>query len=677
MNDAVENWQWEIDNEGIGWLGLDKPGGSANTLSRGVLVELDMLLTDIGTEPPAGLVLYSKKDSGFVAGADITEFTKIDTPEQAYEAGRAGQQVLARLARLPYPTVAAIDGFALGGGLELALACDYRVAAESGKRTIGFPEVQLGLHPGFGGTVRAVKYAGVLAAMDLMLTGRSITPGGALKIGLLDALAASNELHEAARNIAITRPRPRRPALWLRVLNWAPLRGLVAAQLNKRIAARARREHYPAPFAMVDLWREFGARGASAYEAEALSFARLMATGTSRNLVRVFFLQDRMKRLGKQAKTPVQRVHVVGAGVMGGDIAAWCALRGLSVTLQDRADEYVQPAIKRARDLFAKRLKDPALIAEAEQRLTPDVAATGVAEADLIIEAIFEDLEAKKALYASLEPHMKAGTLLATNTSSIPLESLAEGLAHPEGLLGLHFFNPVAKLPLVELVKSKRVDPAAVDTGLGFVRQISKLPLPCSSAPGFVVNRILAPYMAEAFDLYAEGVPLEKIDAAAEAFGMPMGPVELADNVGLDVALHVARILGGAFDRPIPNALEQQVAAGHLGRKSGRGFYEYRDGKAVKPARQAGRSSQDLQDRLILPMLNEAVACLRDSVVEDADLLDGGVIFGTGFAPFTGGPLQYARTVGIDEIRRRLNNLADAHGEHFRPNEGWESLSSR
>ena len=443
--------------------------------------------------------------------------------------------------------------------------------------------------------------------------------------------------------------------------------------LVKQVARKARRDHYPAPYAMIDLWAAEGASPKTGYVAEARSFARLMVSSTSRNLVRVFFLQGMLKKQGNKTAAKVEHVHVVGAGVMGGDIAAWCALRGHTVTLQDREQKYIDPAMERAGKLFAKKVRDDNKRAETAKRLSSDVHGDGVAKADLVIEAIFENLEAKQSLYKALEAKMKPGALLATNTSSIRLEELRTALRAPKRFIGLHFFNPVAMLPLVEVIRCDDTDQDALDIGFAFTKGIGKLPLECKSSPGFVVNRILAPYMGEEMELAQEGVPLPEIDKAAEAFGMPMGPVELADSVGLDVALHVSKVLGASMSRPMPDALVKMVEAGSLGRKSGQGYYRWENGKAIKPASDSGSVPEDVQDRLILSMVNEAVACLDEGVVASADLLDAGVIFGTGFAPFRGGPLNYARERGLDAVRARLEALEQAHGERFRPHPGWAS----
>ena len=678
MNDAsARSWKLERDAEGIAWLTFDKPGTSANVLSAGVLMELDEVLGALEQDRPRGVIVVSAKKSGFIAGADIKEFIGLKDEASGYQLIRRGQQVLNRLAALSFPTVAAIHGFALGGGLELALACRYRVAVGDERLSLGLPEVLLGIHPGFGGTVRAVQVAGVRVAMEMMLTGKPLRAEKARAAGLIDRLVPEAQLRTVARQLVLEAPAAHRAPLSQRLLSAAPLRPFVRRSLIAEVAKRAPREHYPAPYAIIDLWARFGAHGSAAFEAEARSIAHLFTTETSRNLVRVFLLQDALKGAGGKSGADIAHVHVVGAGVMGGDIAAWAALRGFTVTLEDRAAEYVEPALKRAQELFDKRLRDPVKSAAARARLRADVPGDGVGAADLVIEAIFENLAAKQELYARLEPRMKASALLATNTSSIMLEPLAERLARPERLVGLHFFNPVAQMPLIEIVHAQRTAPAAVQAATGFARRLDKLPIPCRSAPGFMVNRVLTPYLYEAMLAAQEGTPLAVIDRCAVRFGMPVGPIELIDVVGLDVAAHVGEIIAQELGRPVTQIarLDELRAAKKLGRKSGEGFYLWREGKAVKPPAEQD-APPDLTDRLILVMVNECVACLRERVVESEDLVDGAVIFGAGFAPFRGGPLAYARARGVSAVVSRLQELAARHGERFRPDEGWISLGA-
>jgi 3-hydroxyacyl-CoA dehydrogenase/enoyl-CoA hydratase/3-hydroxybutyryl-CoA epimerase len=666
-------WKVEQDSDSVVWLTLDKPDTSTNVLSSEVLLELDAHLAPLARKPPRAVILISGKKSGFIAGADVKEFTGITDVESGFRLIRTGQDILNRLEALPCPTVAAIHGFALGGGLELALACHYRVAADDDKLSLGLPEVQLGIHPGFGGTVRSVRLIGVRPAMQMMLTGKPVRGEKARRIGLIDKLVPPQELRKAAKELALRPPPQRRAPFVERVLSWSLCRKFVKKELVAQVAAKLRRDHYPAPYAIIDLW----VRDGTSYEAEARSVAGLFLSETSRNLVRVFLLQDRLKALGAKGGQNIKHVHVVGAGVMGGDIAAWSAIRGFTVTLQDRGIQYIEPAIKRAHELFEKRLKDPGKIAAARGRLRADVEGAGVPEADVVIEAVFESLEAKQELYSGLEPRMKPGAILATNTSSLMLEPLTGKLRRPERLVGLHFFNPVPQMPLVEIVRSERTDAGVMQDSVAFARKLDKLPVPCRSAPGFVVNRVLMPYLHEAMFAAQEGVPLAVIDKVAVDFGMPMGPIELADVVGLDVATHVGEIIAAELGRAAPDLsrLRELVAAKKLGRKSGEGFYVWQEGKAVKPPAQDPPPA-DLIDRLILVLVNECVACLRERVAEDADLIDAAVIFGTGFAPFRGGPLTYARNRGLDSVLARLNELATRCGPRFTPDPGWPQLSN-
>lgn len=670
------SWSLEIDADRIAWLACDTPGTSTNVLSAAVLRDLEAQLEAVVVRQPAGVVIRSAKANGFIAGADIKEFLKIHTPEEGYELIRAGQIVLQKLEDLPCPSVAALHGFALGGGLELALACSYRVAADDARLALGFPEVLLGIHPGFGGTVRSVQLIGIRPALDLMLKGKPCKGSRALAVGLIDELVPPPVLLERAKARLLRTP-PKSTAPFVdKLLNLSPARPFIARQAASALRHGVRRDQYPAPYAILDLWQRHGAAGAESYEAEARSISELLCTPTSRNLVRVFLLQDRLKGLGGKSPADFRHVHVIGAGVMGGDIAAWSAFRGMTVTLQDRTEELIQPALDRAKVFFDKRLKDPAAAAAAFARLRMDVKGDGVADSDVVIEAIFENVDAKRALYAELEPKLKPTALLATNTSSIKIETLAEKLKDPSRLVGIHFFNPVAQLQLVEIVQGMSTQPQVLQDALKFTRKLDKLPLPCKSAPGFVVNRILTPYINEAIFAVEGGIPAAAVDRVGKGFGMPMGPIELTDVVGLDVSLHVGRVLAEAFQRRVPDILIRLVEQRKFGRKSGEGFYVWRDGKPVKVPALQFTVPADLEDRLILPMLNEAVACLREGIIEDADLLDAGAVFATGFAPFRGGPLHYAKARGIANITTRLEELARRYGERFRPDPGWRQFSA-
>ena len=673
---SLVHWRLESDANGIGWLCFDRQGAGANTLSAETMVELETCLATLEVSALKGLVIWSGKARGFIAGADINEFPALDSEARAYAVTRQGQHILARLEALPFPSVAVLNGFALGGGMELALACTRRLAIAGSEPVFGLPEVLLGVHPGFGGTVRLTQLIGVRKAMDLMLTGRSIRPAQAWEYGLVDTVVAEEKWRDGATYLlAGANERARAP--WLdRLLSLTILRPRLASKLRQKVSKKARAEHYPAPHALIALWEKHGGQATqAAYEAEAESFARLVMTPNSRNLVRVYFLQERLKKLVSNAG-PAKRVHVVGAGVMGGDIAAWCALRGLEVSLQDRELKFIEPALARARKLFERKIRQPDALEAATSRLTADPDGRGIAAADVVIEAIFEDLAAKRELFARVEPQLKAGAILATNTSSIRLEDLSSSLQDPGRLIGLHFFNPVAKLPLVEVVAAPTSSKVSVDAGIALARRIGKLPLPCRSHPGFLVNRILAPYIAEALELLREGVPAAEIDLAATDFGMPMGPIELADSVGLDVSAHVARILAPVIGREVAPEIEELVRQKHLGLKTGQGFYTYHERKPVRPSLTPGSSDPEVRDRLILALLNEAANCLQEAIVADADLIDAGVIFGTGFAPFRGGPLHYAKETGVDALVGRLQALATQHGSRFRSSPGWKLLAN-
>jgi len=667
------HWSFELDDRGILWATLDKRNSSQNVLSRAVLEQLSDYLEQINQELPTGLVIRSGKPSGFIAGADIHEFLEIGSEEDALALIRRGQSVFNQLDALPCPTLALIDGVCMGGGTELALACDYRIACDDDRTRIGLPEVKLGIHPGFGGVVRLTRMIPPHQALEIMLSGRALRAQAAARMGLVDLAQPRRQLERAARQMLLNAPQPRRQSRIGRLESLSPVRSLLAAWMRKQVAKKANPAHYPAPYALIDLWEKHAGRH-DMMEAEARSVARLAMGDTVRNLIRVFFLQTRLKGLGDKKRFEPRRVHVVGGGVMGGDIAAWCALRGQRVTLQDRKPAYLADAFRRAHALFRKKLRPRHLRTAAADRLMPDCAAEGVHHADVVIEAIFENAEAKHQLYRQLEPRLKPGALLATNTSSIPLDRLCEGLASGERLVGLHFFNPVALMPLVEIVRSDDTPAEVVARAAAFTRHIGKLPLPVRSSPGFLVNRILVPYLIEAVILHEEGVSPEAIDKAAVDFGMPMGPVELADTVGLDICLSVADNLSAAYGFETPEVLRTMVDNERLGKKSGRGFYIYRKGKPVRDRDADLGNQRDIQDRLILRLLNEAVACRREGLVEDEDLLDAGVIFGTGFAPFLGGPIHYIRDRGPLLLKQQLELFQQRFGERFRPDAGWDAL---
>lgn len=677
------HWQTESREDGIVVFSLDRQGAPVNALSQDVLIELGDLIERIAIDPPKGVVIRSAKPAGFIAGADLKEFQEFDRKGVVNDAIRRGQAVFQKLAELPCPTVSAIHGHCMGGGTEISLACRYRVASNDPSTRIGLPEVMLGIFPGWGGSARLPRLVGAPAAMDMMLTGRTLSASAARGIGLVDKVVEPALLLDAAVAMAqkgIVRPFRQRFLGW--ISNTWIARRILAPQMAKQVARKARKEHYPAPYALINTWQKSGGGNIQArLDAERRAVVKLASTPTARNLVRIFFLQERLKGQGGKDHG-IKHVHVVGAGVMGGDIAAWSAYKGFDVTLQDREQRFIDPALTRAQELFTRKVKDESKRPAVAARLKGDLAGEGVSSADLVIEAIIENPEAKRDLYQSLEPRLKPDALLTTNTSSIPLTELREHIQRPAQFAGLHYFNPVAQMPLVEIIRHDAMAPETEKRLAAFCKAIDKLAVPVAGTPGFLVNRVLFPYMLEAVTAYAEGIPGPVIDKAAVKFGMPMGPIELIDTVGLDVAAGVGKELAPFLGLPIPAALSVPPEVGKRGKKDGQGLYKWvqteKGSKAVKPeVAKDYQAPSDLEDRLVLPLLNEAVACLHDGVVSDSDLLDAGVIFGTGFAPFRGGPIEYIKATGADALVEKLKTLQGRYGDRFAPRPGWDSPTLR
>ncbi len=636
---STRHWRWETDRDGLVWLSFDKDGESANTLSREALEELLFSLNQIKAGKPKGLVIRSAKEN-FIAGADVEEFTRFRSAAEAGAFVKLGWDVFQEVRELPFPSTAMVNGFCMGGGVELALACRYRVALDDPKTRFALPEVMLGIMPVWHGVQWLPRLIGPSNALDLILTGKAVDARRAKRMGLVDEAVPLRILENTARMVTLQDRGRRALPLSQRLLLY--FKSIVASQARKQVARRVRKEHYPAPYAILELWRKYDGNPFAAAHDPSASIEMLFDHPTTKNLIRIFFLQERMKALAKGASFEPRHVHVVGAGVMGGDIAAVCAMRGLRVTLQDTAPERLAPAIKRAAQLFQRRMRDERRVRDALDRLIPDLTGEGARHADVIIEAIFENLEVKRQLFARLEALAKPEAMLASNTSSLKLADIATVLKDPSRLVGIHFFNPVPQLQLVEVVSGKTTPQEVSKKAAAFVRHIDKLPLPVKDAPGFLVNRVLGPYMLNAFRLLDEGYKPETLDAAMEAFGMPMGPAELADTVGLDICLAAGKAL--AKTTQVPESLANKVALGHLGKKSGQGLYRWEDGKAVKG--QPDAYDRKLIDALIAPYLEEAQAVLAEGIVADAELVDAGLIFGTGFAPFRGGPLHYLESIG-------------------------------
>jgi 3-hydroxyacyl-CoA dehydrogenase/enoyl-CoA hydratase/3-hydroxybutyryl-CoA epimerase len=662
----LKHWHFHIDFEQIAWAVIDVAGQSQNTLGRAQFEELEAILraAEEGARDKTvrGLIIMSGKEKSFIAGADIREFDDLATEDQVIEVVHAGTGVFDRIETLPVPVVAAIHGFCLGGGLELSLACHYRIASREAGTRLGLPEIKLGIIPGLNGVARWLRQSGPLLAMPNILAGRMLRPSQARAAGIVDQLVPTHhELRWAARKAVQQKRKSERRGTYLApAMAFEAARSYLAKRMRKETAEKVREEHYPAPFRLIDLFEKYGGSYQALKREETKTFAPLMVSEQSRNLRRVFRLSEMLKaEAPKQSFKPL-RAHVVGAGTMGADIAMVCVAQGMEVSLQDNSAEAVDKALLRAKPFFKQRLRSDAEAAKAMERLIADPSGAQVHRADVVIEAIFENLEVKQKLFAAIEAKLKPGALLATNTSSLPIEQIASALKDPGRLIGLHFFNPVPALPLVEVVRGPQSCEEEVRKGAGFVTHIDKFPLIVKSVPGFLVNRVLAPYMFDALRRVAEGAPKEKIDAAAEKFGMPMGPVELVDVVGLDVALSVAKVLN--MPTPDDNPLMRLVAQKKLGKKTGEGFYKWVGGKVQKMAFLADQTELSVLGRdLVNPLIDECEKALAEGVAASADHIDAGVIFGTGFAPFRGGPLHYREAIEHTHIAAQAEAEATAH----------------
>ena len=658
QNLALKHYHLETDVDNILWVTIDVADKSQNVLDMEVLSELKTILQAVQqTEDLQGLGFLSAK-SNFIMGADVNAFAQLTDKTLVAELLDKAHAVIDMLDNLKIPTGCGINGFCLGGGLEVALAFKYRVVlnddAHKYRGSIGFPEIKLGIYPGFGGTFRSIAQLGPIDAMTMMLTGKNLRPSAARKVGIAQKLVVSRkQLRWHIRKYILKGGgRPPAASLIKSLPNAFVLRGLAYNKMKKQVAKKANPKHYPAPYRLLDIWKQAGGNRAKMQQLEKQNFADMMLTPTARNLQRVYYISNAMKALAKGAKTATfTHVHVIGAGTMGLDIAMHCAVRGYYVTLQDINADLLKASTDKAKAFFKKRLKNPLLVDRAVSRFKTDIDGTGVKNADVIIEAVVENLDIKTNIFKQLEQNAPAHAVLATNTSAIPLEKIAEKMQDKSRLIGLHFFNPAHTLPLVEVVKSAVVDSTWVSMGAKFTKDIGKFPLIVTSSPGFLVNRVLAPYIMKALELENNGTyDKEVLDYACRAFGMPMGPIELADTVGLDILHSVAQEL--KLPVPADSNMQALFDAGKLGRKSGEGYYKWQNGRAVK----ADTPPENIEitaiaHEVLSPLWQEAQKCLNEKIVFEkdtqtsADLIDGGIIFGTGFAPHLGGALHYAKTL--------------------------------
>jgi len=691
----------EVDVHGILHVVFDRPGERVNLLDERLLRELGSVLDDARRREDVRAVLFrSTKPGMFMAGMDVEQIASVRDAYRGAEGARFGQSVFQKVADVGRPSACAINGVCLGGGAELALACSLRVAADDPAVRIGFPEVKIGIIPGFGGTQRLPRLIGLPAALELILAGSGVDARKARRLGLVDALVPTEYLEretvallrraaeEGLEPVVARLDRPKR--LFDRLIDHVPpLRSLVLDRARRRTARKVSTRDYPAPFRAIEALEVGAARPLTeGLDIEARIIGELVPTETSRNLIWLFRNQAALKRAdggtGAVARR-IDRLAIVGAGIMGGGIAQLAAGCDLPVRLKDVRYEPLLQALRTAREGFARQVGRGRIV-ERELRqkmalISPTLDDTGLVHADFVIEAVVESLDVKRAVVAEVERHLDSRAVLASNTSSLPISDIAARALHPERIVGLHFFNPVDRMPLVEIIAGRRSSPEAVATAVGLAVRLGKVPVLVRDTPGFLVNRILTRYLDEALHLLFEGVGIEPIDEAMRNFGMPMGPFELLDQIGLETAQHVAAVLasasvaeaGGASG----SALAVLVQNGRLGRKSGRGFYRYRDGKRAALESELPRllglpasrelPPETLQERMLLALIHSAVACLEQGVVREPRDVDLALVLGTGFPPFRGGPLRHADTVGIPIVADRLGRLADAHGERFRP----------
>jgi 3-hydroxyacyl-CoA dehydrogenase/enoyl-CoA hydratase/3-hydroxybutyryl-CoA epimerase len=680
-----QNIRRETIESGIAVLTFDRPESSANIFDQTTFDELNEHLSILSRDSTVrGLIIRSAKPKIFIAGADLHGFTKELTAEKLSVLIEQGQKTFDRIAALPFPTIAAIHGVAVGGGFEVALACDYRIASLDPATKIGLPETMLGILPAWGGSTRLPRLIGLPAALDAILSGKQYSAKAAKNLGMVDEIAHRERLLGlAARLIGLNQGKKRK--LKLQLTNRPPISNFVAAQAKKKALAKTR-GHYPAPLKALEVVvAGVTMPHAQSLENERRAFIELASGEIAQNLIRVFFLQERSKKLSVKSDQPIRKVGkvlVVGAGLMGSGIAQWLSARGLRVVLKDIGPEPLgkglQSIHKIYRDAIKRRIFSETEAQAGLDRILPSYEDIPLGDIDLVIEAAIEKLELKQQIFRKVAEQVPTCQAIASNTSALSIDAIANGLPDPAKVVGIHFFNPVHRMQLVEVVQGTKTSMEAVATAIQFVKSIGKLPVLVKDSPGFLVNRILLPYMMEAFNLFAEGYRLERIDRIMLDFGMPMGPLRLTDEVGLDVSFHVGSDLVQRIQNlpPLNNTIERMIAQGWLGRKSGKGFYDYSSGAerqnteihAYQPETEpTGADDTTLRDRLVLVMVNEAARCLAEKVISDPADVDFAMIMGTGWAPFRGGPLRYADSVGISNVVARLQLLREDRRDYFAP----------
>ncbi len=696
MNDPhFSNFDLHQDSRGVTTAILNVPHASVNVFTPGVLAELaDLLALVERSSGIQALVFRSGKDSGFLAGADVHQIEALTSQEEARQACWAGQSLFGRLEDLAIPTVAVIQGPCLGGGLEFALACKARLVVIDSRTKLGLPEVELGVLPGWGGTQRLPRLIGLTQALPMILTAKKLNAKQAFHVGLADCLAEPSELDAVLQSLLTELLEGRRPVRterrwtsWFLDRTWLG-QSFVLRQARRQIASKAK--HYPALPAILDaVAAGLDEPGNAGFLVERRCFGELALSSTSRCLVQLFFQREKARSAatwiahGHDKPAPIGKVGVIGGGVMGAGIAHWCATQGFSVAVKEITPPLLEQGMNRIQALFDESVKKGAITAqEAAFRCESIRGSTGweeFADVDLVIEAATEQLDVKQAIFRDLVQHVPWNAILATNTSALAVTELASVVPEPERVVGLHFFNPVHRMQLVEVVTTAQTHDARIARLVDFVKKLGKTPIVCADSPGFVVNRILFPYLDEAVRLVCEGVPADRVDRVIEDFGMPMGPLELLDQVGIDVAAHVADSLSrlSLQPSPTPQRLHQMASLGDFGRKSGQGFYAYVGGKKGAATSQVSSSSggattdEMIQERLVLRLVNEAAKVLAEGVVADPWMIDLAMVLGIGFAPYTGGPLAYAEQFGVLELVHRLELWERRAGRRFVPASWW------
>jgi 3-hydroxyacyl-CoA dehydrogenase/enoyl-CoA hydratase/3-hydroxybutyryl-CoA epimerase len=683
--------QRTVLDSGIALLTFDRPDSVANIFDQKTFDELNEHLQFLESEKNLkGLIICSAKPKIFIAGADLHGFTVDPSAEKLAFLVEQGQKTFDRIAWLAYPTAAAIHGVAVGGGLEIALACDYRVASIDPATKLGLPETTLGILPAWGGSTRLPRLIGLPNALEVILTGRQYAAKQALKLGIVDAVAYPERITDVATKL-ILESQGKKRVLKAHLSNRAPVSKIVKSQAQKKTEAKTK-GHYPAPLKALEVvFTGLTVSHEQSLTNEKEAAVELARGDVAQNLIRVFFLQERAKKLklpaelasaGSARPRQVKQAMVIGAGTMGAGIAQWLSARGIRVLLKDIGPDPLakgmQSIAKVYRDATKRKVFSEVEARSGYDRVVPIHEDVPMRYVDLVIEAAIEKLELKQQIFSNLDPKLPPDVVLATNTSALSIDTIAASVQHPDRVVGIHFFNPVHRMQLVEIVRGTKTSAATLDSALRFVKAIGKLPVLVKDSPGFLVNRILLPYMVEAIRLFTEGYRVEKIDGVMSTFGMPMGPLRLADEVGLDVSAHVATDLSNRVSHlpPLNDVVPKMIAKGWLGRKSGKGFYEYSSGGSERPNTQLGQfqpaepstvNEGDLRDRLTLIMVNEAARTLEEHVVDAPEDIDFGMIMGTGWAPFRGGPMRFADTLGISTVVSRLNSLADRVSTYFQP----------